>query len=319
MLSKIDIAALSKITSTHIPDEKLLDAADKDKARIANEHRLRLAVNQWFYKHYFNFLYAPKGILEVNDDEPSLSLLQSAKLNEMLLRATGIGENNFFLNESFGDDESILDFEKLSDYDKDQHEFQETMRLKHSKEVNFPDEYYPRLNSVWARALLSHNGQRQFFYLIINSAAFRILHTLEELGSTLLEELIPHHYSHHTEKVDNDKQYHITIDANGHEECFDSLRTYMYSLLQSHFKSANEEFEKRNDDCIWTETDTSTPGDPYVIYTFSNSSALNVRFSKWEKDTLSKLNSDHSILNEIVKQHEKDFELKLRQFHSSLY
>ena len=319
MLSNIDIAALSKIKSAHIPHDKLLETGDRDKARISNSHRLRLAVNQWFYKHYFDFLYVPKDILEDNDDEPSLSLLQSAKLNEMLLRVTGIGENNFFLNESFGDDESILDFERLSDYDKDQHEFQETMRLKHSKEAILPDEYYPRLNSVWARALLSHNDQRQFFYLVINSAAFHILHTLEELGSTLLEELIPHQYSQRTEKSDKGKQYDITIDANGHEESLESLRTYMYSLLQDHFKSANEEFEERNDDCIWTVTDTSTPGDPSITYTFSNSTALNVRFSKWEKDTLSKINSDHSILHEIVNQHKKDFELKLRQFHSSLY
>jgi hypothetical protein len=45
--------------------------------------------------------------------------------NETLLPLHGIGEDCFFLNESFADGTSILDFETLRDFDEADHHFQE--------------------------------------------------------------------------------------------------------------------------------------------------------------------------------------------------
>jgi hypothetical protein len=64
------------------------------------------------------------AILDMFDDS------QYLLLNSTLLPLQGIGEDNFFLNEFLPTDVTLLDFDTLGDYARDDHRFQEQARKR---------------------------------------------------------------------------------------------------------------------------------------------------------------------------------------------
>ncbi|MEO8179699.1 MAG: hypothetical protein ABI895_12770 [Deltaproteobacteria bacterium] len=90
--------------------------------------------------------------------------------NETWLPLYGIGEDCFFLNESFADGTSILDFEALRDFDEADHRFQECARQEDAH--RWGQEYSPRpyrgsLYLSWARLLVDG----RFTYATLSMAA----------------------------------------------------------------------------------------------------------------------------------------------------
>lgn len=58
----------------------------------------------------------------------SLDDAQYLLLNSTILPLQGSGADSFFLNESLPDDQTLLDFETLGDYARDDHQFQKHAR-----------------------------------------------------------------------------------------------------------------------------------------------------------------------------------------------
>ena len=67
---------------------------------------------------------------EMDGAERHFTEAQWSSINGAMLPLQGIGENYFFLNESFARDKSILSFPTLYDYDFADYQFQEEWRKK---------------------------------------------------------------------------------------------------------------------------------------------------------------------------------------------
>jgi len=75
------------------------------------------------------------------------------RINAWLQPLKGIGEDVFALNEHFAEDGSILDFETLFDYDRDDHAFQQDAKQRDLKGYQ-PEPYTGALHGTWARVLV---------------------------------------------------------------------------------------------------------------------------------------------------------------------
>lgn len=110
-------------------------------------------------------------------------------LNSTLLPFQGIGENDFLLNEWLADGVSLLDFETLGDYARDDHEFQDEARKKEDPAYEIRP-YQGDLHPCWARL----NIDGEFHYATLVSLAKHLVDTLDETGSEQIEALIPQRY-----------------------------------------------------------------------------------------------------------------------------
>jgi len=79
-----------------------------------------------------------------------LSVEEQNLWNELILPLVGVGEDSFFLNESLGDDETVLDFTSLRDFDESDYRFQEDARAKEDP-VRVRRPYRGSLYLTWAR------------------------------------------------------------------------------------------------------------------------------------------------------------------------
>ncbi len=75
------------------------------------------------------------------------------RINEWLQPLKGIGEDAFALNEHFAAGSSILDFETLLDYDRDDHAFQQVAKQRDFEGYQ-PEPYTGALHGTWARVLV---------------------------------------------------------------------------------------------------------------------------------------------------------------------
>ncbi|MGB5466445.1 MAG: hypothetical protein WBM84_10220 [Sedimenticolaceae bacterium] len=122
-------------------------------------------------------------VLKGFDDE------QYLLLNSTLLPFQGIGENDFFLNEWLANGVTLLDFETLGDYARDDHEFQQQTRKEEDPGYDIRS-YQGDLHPCWARL----NIDGEFHYATLVSLARHLSDTLDETGSAQIETLIPHRY-----------------------------------------------------------------------------------------------------------------------------
>ena len=107
-------------------------------------------------------------------------------LNSTLLPFQGIGENDFFLNECLADGVTLLDFETLGDYARDDHEFQEQARKDEDPAFEIRP-YRGDLHPRWARL----NIDGEFHYATFISLAGHLSDALDETGAEQIDMLIP--------------------------------------------------------------------------------------------------------------------------------
>lgn len=87
-------------------------------------------------------------------------------------------QNNLYLNEWLADGVSLLDFETLGDYARDNHEFQQQAWKKEDSVYEIRP-YQGDLHPCWARL----NIDGEFHYATFLSLARHLLDTLDETGS----------------------------------------------------------------------------------------------------------------------------------------
>jgi len=106
-----------------------------------------------------------------------------------LLPFQGIGKDHFFLNECLPEDVTLLDFDTVGDYARDDHRFQEQARKQEDPDYT-PRPYRGDIHRCWARLVIDGG----LHYADISSLAGYLTDMLDEAGFECIDELIPCQY-----------------------------------------------------------------------------------------------------------------------------
>ena len=187
------------------------------------------------------FGIAPTSREETKAAFDELNETQLNLFNETVLPFTGVGEDNFFLNEFFGEDKSILNFETVYDYDHADHEFQEGVRQKETPSyVARP--YRGVLYLGWARLFLDE----VFTYANLSMVAGYLYARTDEVASEIMGGLIPHQYVHgknHGMRSGNGFEWDMRVDAGGKEGLLDELRHLQNDYLMKRHEVLSETWD----------------------------------------------------------------------------
>lgn len=203
-------------------------------------------------------------------------------LNSTMLPLQGIGADHFFLNESFPDEKTLLDFETLGDYARDDHQFQEQARKQDNPDHQIRP-YRGDLHHCWARL----NIDGAFYYAVLCSQAGYITSIVDDFGVDRIQSLIPHKYvdgAHHGKREGNGFLYDKRIDAKGLEGQLDELQHRYYEYLHKRNETLLDLFDKTAQNCVYMQ-DRSREEEPRMDFVFSDKAALDsIRFRHFMSD-----------------------------------
>jgi hypothetical protein len=223
-------------------------------------------------------------------------------LNSTLLTFQDIGENDFFLNEWLADGVTLLDFETVGDYARDDHQFQEQARKKEDPTYEIRS-YRGDLHTCWAR--LSIGGE--FHYATLVSLARHLLNTLDETGLEQIESLIPHKYvegRNHGKREQGGTVWDFQVDAGGMEPQLEELRHRHYEYLRSCHERVLDRFDEKATQQIYIQRETRGL-EPQIRFIFSDKRALDVvRFRHFFSDCRG-IASDLAELVQVTEQEQQ--------------
>jgi hypothetical protein len=235
---------------------------------------------------------------EVLDD---FSEDQYLLLNCSLLPLTGIGENNFFLNEFLGE-KTLLDFPTLYDYDYDEHQFQQET-LKETNPGYIEKAYRGSLFLTWAR--LTIDGK--FYYATLSCLAGYLYNQIDEIGFNKILELIPFEYvdgKDHGKEDEKGVLYDKRVDAGGMEGQLDDLESRYYEYIEERLEILLDEFDKRSQKQVYL-VERRENNEPHMVFIFSEKTALKaVRFRNFMDDCQDIIGSN-SELNGLIERERK--------------
>ena len=211
-----------------------------------------------------------------------LSIDEQIRWNETILPLVGLGEDSFFLNEWLGDEETILDYESLRDFDERRFRFQEDARAEEDP-AYVPQPYHGSLYLDWARLFVDE----RFTYVTLSMAAGYLSSEIGEYARGLIEQRIPHRYvpgRHHRKRDGESWQWDMRIQADGKEALLDALQEQVFRYERERYVALLK---------IWSQSgrrgvfvlDTSEPPERNVHLVFSDAGALEVvRFRSFMRD-----------------------------------
>lgn len=209
------------------------------------------------------------------------------RINEWLQPLVGIGEDAFSLNEHFADGRSILDFESLLDYDRDDHAFQQEAKQRDFEGYQ-PEPYTGALHATWARMIV----EGRLCYATLTMASWQLYGAMEDAADAEIQSRLPHRYVSGPEDGKRDEsgsiRWDTRVDANGQEALLQELRHRVW----------DEQFRRRTelarlfgeqklgtcfqDDGPWEH---QAPDERNLLVVFSDPSALAaVRFNTFRRD-----------------------------------
>lgn len=202
-------------------------------------------------------------------------------LNSTLLPLQGIGADSFFLNESLPEGKTLLDFDTLGAYARDDHQFQEQTRKQEDPE-HVVRPYRGDLHHRWAR--LRIDGE--FHYAELSSQAQHLTHILDELGCDRIHALIPHEYvdgPDHGKREGAGYLYDKRLDAHGLEGQLRELQRRYHAYLSRRHEELLELIDETAGKCVYLR-DRGTE-EPHMDFIFSDETALDaVRFRHFMSD-----------------------------------
>ena len=270
---------LRKAIIKHIPEYFSWNEARQEKYRANLPDDVLNNIKCYLINQLFGL--TPKTEDEMDDVLESLTEEQLTQINAEALPIYGIGEDKFFLNESFGDGVTVLDFETLYDYDFNDHKFQQKEKLKESKNYVVKP-YYGSLNFTWARLFINND----FYYGMLSMMSDYINNKLDIIGSDYIDDLIPNEYvpgPNHGKSQGEAFVYDMKRNANGLEGQLDELNARFWKYLDVTKSRLNIEFDKTNQDLFLI--DESKEGDPCVHFIFRNKSVLkSIHFKTFMKN-----------------------------------
>jgi hypothetical protein len=290
-------AILRRAIIRAMPDYYSWPEIERERIRLNLPERQDFLIRQTLLRSLFGIEVSTEAELDAAlkgfDDEEYLLL------NSTLLSFQGIGENNFYLNEWLADGVSLLDFETLGDYARDDHEFQEQARKKEDPAYEIRP-YQGDLHPCWARL----NIDGEFHYATLLSLARHLLDTLDETGSEQIESLIPHRYvegTNHGKREPGGTVWDFQVDAGGMEPQLEALRDRYYEYLRAAHERLLDQFDEQATQRIYIQRETQGL-ESHIRFIFSDKSALDaVRFRHFFSDC-QRITGDITELAAVIEQ-----------------
>jgi hypothetical protein len=231
---------------------------------------------------------------EVEEARREMSEAQCLKLNAILLPIKGIGEDYFFLNEFFGNQENLLHFETLYDYDFDDYTFQENARRKEQKDYE-EKPYRGSLYFSWARLMVDDS----FSYGVLSMVAGYLYCELDEYGNDYMEKLIPHEFTHgknHGKAEGSGYLFDLKIDAKGKESQLDELKHRFWKHMSEVHERLMNELDKKSKQRVFI-LNQSQEDDPNHQFLFTDKEILkHIHFKTFMRDCRAAEQKDHFSL-----------------------
>lgn len=234
------------------------------------------------------------------------------RINEWLQPLKGFGEDAFALNEHFAEGSSILDFETLLDYDRDDHAFQQDANQR-DHEGHQPEPYTGALHGTWARLLVDG----RLCYVTLTMASWHLYGVMEEAARAEIEARLPHR---HVRGPDDGKcdesgsiRWDMRVEAGGQEALLEELQRRVWEEQFRRRSELGQLFCERRqgmcflDDHPWEYQD---PGERNLLVVFSDPDALAaVRFASFRRDCrrIERPLADLRTLEEREAQRMRDF------------
>ncbi|HED12545.1 MAG TPA: hypothetical protein ENI62_02645 [Gammaproteobacteria bacterium] len=284
-----------------VPDYFSWNEKTQEKYRVRMPQEVTFNIRQFLMAELFGI--AVKNEEKMDETENHFTEAQWSTINGAMLPLQGIGENYFFLNESFARDQSILSFPTLYDYDFADYQFQEEWRKKDV--ANYQGKpYHGSLYSTWAR--LQIDGS--FSYAILSMQAAYIYSEVDEFGHDYIEELIPYEFKpgkDHGKKEGNGYVFDMTEDANGLEPQLKELKQRFWKHLQEIYEQFQIEFSKASRRQVFI-IDTSRKDEPEHQFIFSDKEILScISFKTFLVDCRKYKQRDFSILVDRIEKEKK--------------
>lgn len=277
------------------PNYFTLSLPEQERYRVSMPKKDAFRIRQTLLKALFGIHVKIEKEMEAAED--AFGDEEHLALNTALLPAAGFGEDFFFLNESLGKDQTLLDFKTLYDYDYADHCFQQQARKEEmSQYVIRP--YRGSLFHVWARLLIDG----KFHYASLSMAAGHVYGDIEEFGYKKLAVLIPHRYVNakdHGKREGKGTIFSQRIAASGLEPQVEELQRRFFAYTSERYQELQTEFDGHASKAIYVE-DQSRKNDPHMYFVFTGKTALQaVRFRHFRSDWRTLL-ADRAELDAIV-------------------
>jgi len=202
--------------------------------------------------------------------------------NEVVLPLHGIGEDCFFLNEAFPDEENVLDFETVGDYDENSYRFQEKMRKEEDPGYSGKP-YRGSLYLNWARLIVDG----RFAYANLSMAAGYLYAELQNAASELIEQHIPHRYvpgRNHGKVEGESREWDLRLEANGEEGILEELRRRVWGYELDRWEALLTSYDDSPVPGLYL-MDESDESETRLHFVFTDKRALSaVRFRSFLRD-----------------------------------
>lgn len=245
-------------------------------------------------------------------DEIPGSQIDSINQAQLLIR--GIGDDHIFLNESFADGVTLLDFTTLYDYDYNDYLFQESAYKR--EDEHYPGrDYYALRFSLWARLIIENT----LHYATLHSQADFIKQAIHEQSDTIIDTLIPHEYKegkNHGKEEKGGFLWDLKLDAGGLEPQLEELQTRSYQYQEQLWLNLSQQFQRQP--AVIYARKNFNEGENYIDYLFANEATLKkIRWRHFLVDCKPLL-SDFSIVDDRIKQESEKARQYIEQQHQDI-
>ena len=258
-----------------------------------------------FYKIIFMELFGFKAETQEELDAyyDELSIKDNLVLNQTILPMRGIGEDNFYLNESFGEGKSLLDFETLYDYDYDDHCYQEKARERDFEGYS-KKPYRGSFYGTWANLEIDGN----FTYASLSMLSSHIIFgVVEDFVFEEIDKLIPNKYvrgkNHGKKQKGGGYLWDHRVDAKGKEGQLDELKDRLWEYLSARFYKFSDSINIKSPGKVYMIEKPDVEGDPYIDFLFSDMSLLKkIHFKSFVRDIREMLGDVQEVYDAIEKE-----------------
>jgi hypothetical protein len=244
-----------------------------------------------------------------------IPLRELNRWNEAILPLVGIGEDCFYLNESLGENNNILDFPTLRDYDEDDYRYQENARKQDDRSYASKP-YRGSLYLSWVRLFVDE----KFTYATLSMVAGYLYARIEEVAADVIEERIPHRYvpgKNHGKAKGKNFQWDMRLAADGQEGLLEELRHRVFEYTRARYDALLTDWDRTNRRGVYW-VDTSEPQERNVHFIFSDKNALSaVRCRSFIRDCRA-IERGRDELDEAVREQETKLKSFILRQHQEL-
>lgn len=297
---------LKRAIIKYIPEYFSWDETRQEEYRVQISEEIAFNIRRYLMAKLFGIVIANAN--EMKGAEHTMTDAQWSEINATMLPLQGIGDDYFYLNESFAEGKSALSFSTLHDYDFEDFQFQEECRKRDIKGY-LPKFYQGSLYFTWARMLIDGT----FSYANLTMLAGYINSEVDEFGNDYIAALIPYEFKpgKNHGKMEGDGYLHnMKQDAGGLEPQLEELTRRFWNRLQERLEQLQVEFTEESKQEVYI-INTSREGEPNHQFIFTDKDILpRIGLKTFIADCRRAVQLDHSILFTMV---EKE-KLLMRQF-----